>query len=59
MRVLNHVSYFSGSCELPTTWDGRWFEHGERKAVSIGGGAVSHKGECVDRRGDMYVFRDR
>ena len=49
----------SGSCELPAAWEGRWFEHGERKAVSIEGGSVSHKGECVDRRGDMYVFEDR
>ena len=57
--LLLLLPFLAGSCELPNAWDGRWFEHGERKPVSIGGGSVSHKGECVDRRGDMYVFRER
>ena len=55
----------SGGCSLDASWSGEWFEYGERRGVRIldgggggGGSEISHKGECVMRKGDKYIFKD-
>lgn len=51
----------SPGCELPSSWDGRWFEYGERDAVRVASAnaSVSHKGECIYKKGDKYIFKDK
>jgi hypothetical protein len=48
----------ASNCELPASWTGRWFESGEREAVSVRGNNITHKGECVYQKGDKYIFKD-
>ncbi|TRY74844.1 hypothetical protein TCAL_11427 [Tigriopus californicus] len=50
----------SDACQVPVSWEGDWFEYGERRPVQITpDGNITHKGECVYKKGDKYVFKDR
>lgn len=46
------------SCDLPSSWSGRWFEYGERDDITVTGKNVTHKGHCVMKKGDKYIFKD-
>ena len=46
------------NCELPKSWSGDWFEYGERDKIQIDTKNVTHKGNCITKQGDKYIFRD-
>ena len=52
--------YFSGKdCEIPAEWEGRWFEYGEREAISVSKWNVTHKGVCKFMEKDKYIFYEK
>ena len=60
-KPLNYLFIFisgASNCDLPSTWAGRWFESGERDAVTVTLKNITHKGECIHQKGDKYIFRD-
>ena len=60
MQLYNFVQFFfSGmACHLDETWSGKWFEYGERDAISIDTQNMTHKGTCNRRKHDKYIFKD-
>jgi len=46
------------ACHLDETWSGKWFEYGERDAISIDTQNMTHKGTCNRRKHDKYIFKD-
>ena len=56
----NIFKFFVGAshCDLPSAWTGRWFESGERDAVTVTSKNITHKGECIHQKGDKYILKD-
>ena len=60
LPITFFIYFFSGrSCELPAEWKGRWFEYGEREAISVSKWNVTHKGLCKFMDGDRYIFYEK
>ena len=62
--IMFFITTFSGKpCELPAEWEGRWFEYGEREAISVSKWNVTHKGVCkfmdINTYGDKYIFYEK
>nr|XP_040570826.1 uncharacterized protein LOC121120042 [Lepeophtheirus salmonis] len=45
-------------CVFDPSWEGRWFEYGERDGVRIGKDNITHKGTCLFKDGEKYIFQD-
>ena len=59
-RLTKMFICFSGKhCALPSGWQGRWFEFGEREAISISNKTMSHKGHCLASKTNKFIFHDR
>ena len=50
-----------GSCNLPSSWLGSWFESGHSFPVEITSTTLAHKGECMQRGKveGQIIFKDR
>ena len=62
--IMFFITTFPGKpCELPAEWEGRWFEYGEREAISVSKWNVTHKGVCkfmdTNTYGDKYIFYEK
>ncbi len=53
-RVLFIIAGAS-PCELPEHWHSMWFEKGISQ-LEIGPKSIDAKGECVQRKGDRFLF---
>lgn len=55
----SHCRWKGKHCALPSGWQGRWFEFGEREAISISNKTMSHKGHCLASKTNKFIFHDR
>lgn len=58
-KVFNCTFPFTGECEFPAQWSGRWFQSGVNHYININTTSIMTKGECVQNVSDKFLIEDR
>ncbi|CAG7674280.1 unnamed protein product, partial [Allacma fusca] len=47
------------NCHFTEKWKGKWFQSGIQSPIIIENNKITTKGECVEGRGDKFLFVEK